>query len=345
MENRKNNFNIIRWMALVMVMYGHQFVLLGKEAPIFLGVPIHGVGVRILFLISGYLVMKSYENNDNCRLYFLKRIVRIFPTLIFVTLITVFISMFFTTIMLGDYFKYSASFILHNILLSPKFDLPGVFAENYYPIAVNGSLWTLPIEVLCYFLIPILFKLSKSKYKEIILITCWGIGIIIAILMEFGRINSMWIFWGTDWIGAWKIAIYFIIGGIIACLKVEKIFHLQIASLLLIILIGFNINYQNILIFIMLPYIFLSFALSDKPLFYKFMNKIECSYGMYLWGFFVQQSLIYVICIKQGEEISVSAMFMLSFCISLVLSFITYYLLENPMKKIQMRYIMKFIRK
>jgi peptidoglycan/LPS O-acetylase OafA/YrhL len=30
-------------------------------------------------------------------------------------------------------------------------DLPEVFANNPYPHTVNGSLWSLPLEVLCYF--------------------------------------------------------------------------------------------------------------------------------------------------------------------------------------------------
>ena len=40
-------------------------------------------------------------------------------------------------------------------------NLPGVFTENFYPRVVNGSLWTLPVEFLCYVSVAMMGSLRR----------------------------------------------------------------------------------------------------------------------------------------------------------------------------------------
>ena len=52
----------------------------------------------------------------------------------------------------------------------PRYTLPGVFENNLFPSIVNGSLWTLILEVICYVLLYITYKLKileKNKLKKI----------------------------------------------------------------------------------------------------------------------------------------------------------------------------------
>jgi peptidoglycan/LPS O-acetylase OafA/YrhL len=51
----------------------------------------------------------------------------------------------------SGYFASSETWgYLSTALLVIRRGLPGVFSDNPYPFAVNGSLWTLPVEFLCY---------------------------------------------------------------------------------------------------------------------------------------------------------------------------------------------------
>lgn len=46
-----------------------------------------------------------------------------------------------------------------------KHNLPGVFEGNIYDATVNGSLWTLPVEFLCYIGCYFAWKIGLSKEK------------------------------------------------------------------------------------------------------------------------------------------------------------------------------------
>ena len=54
-----------------------------------------------------------------------------------------------------------ASTSTNNIRLFVTFQLPGVWADLPYPAAVNGSLWTLFVEFLCYLAAPLLFVFPR----------------------------------------------------------------------------------------------------------------------------------------------------------------------------------------
>ena len=154
-NHRSNNFDLIRLIAAAMVVFAHSFILLeGKHdhEPIFAmtgGVTGAGqVGVDIFFVISGFLITKSFQNSISVSDYALKRLLRIFPALVVLLLITVFVfGPLVTSQSMLEYFSTPSTYsYLTNVrLLRLQYELPGVFTDNPYPRAVNGSLWTLEI--------------------------------------------------------------------------------------------------------------------------------------------------------------------------------------------------------
>ena len=97
-ERFQNNFDFLRLFAALAVILSHSYALLGlKTNPIALLTGINGlfgggalgtIGVSIFFVISGYLITKSWERDPHPSKYFKKRILWIFPGLIAVTLLT-----------------------------------------------------------------------------------------------------------------------------------------------------------------------------------------------------------------------------------------------------------------
>ena len=85
-NSRENNFNIIRFVAAIMVIYGHMYYLIGSNPKCYYGMPVSSIGVKIFFLISGYLIMQSYLRDANILRYAIRRFFRIVPGLIGVVL-------------------------------------------------------------------------------------------------------------------------------------------------------------------------------------------------------------------------------------------------------------------
>ena len=173
-----NNLTALRWFAAGLVLYGHSFVFLGLPEPLFLQwVPLGPVGVYTFFAISGYLVAQSWERDPHVLRFLARRILRIFPGLIVCTLLSVLVlGPWLTTLDAKTYWtnEHTRGY-LTNIALYMTYHLPGVFAQNRLPHAVNGSLWSLPVEFFMYALLALLGFVSS--YLASSKLSSWLLGI------------------------------------------------------------------------------------------------------------------------------------------------------------------------
>lgn len=151
---RQNNFDLLRLIAAMSVVVSHAFPLaLGPGAiePLesIFGLSLGGTSVLCFFFISGLLVTHSaHRNLDHPMRFVLARTGRIFPGLLVALIVTALIA-----IACGGSFTIGAAvtYVLRGItLVSLQHELTGAFANNPYPLAVNGPLWTLFYEVACY---------------------------------------------------------------------------------------------------------------------------------------------------------------------------------------------------
>jgi len=161
-EVRENNFTLLRIIFAWLVLYGHSYAL---QNPNNINDPLNiifkgsnyigGFAVDAFFVISGYLVAGSFVRNGVFS-YVVSRSLRIFPALIICVLMSVFVLGLAVTTL--DSTAYLTNPKTHEYLINciPFFDvkylLPGVFEHNADQ-AVNGSLWTLIVELRCYFLL------------------------------------------------------------------------------------------------------------------------------------------------------------------------------------------------
>src|SRR2546430_6660877 len=82
---RRNNFDLLRLVAAVSVIFSHAFLLSENSQdhdPLMLltGQTILGVvGVFVFFTISGYLVTQSFDTTASPLVFLAKRALRIFP--------------------------------------------------------------------------------------------------------------------------------------------------------------------------------------------------------------------------------------------------------------------------
>jgi peptidoglycan/LPS O-acetylase OafA/YrhL len=163
MPSRQNNFDALRFWAALVVLWSHAFpIAYGSEdhEPLYRlsrGQGTFGtVAVSLFFVISGYLITRSFERSASTWDFVRARLLRIMPALLIVLLLTAFLlGPGLSSWSLPDYLRSSAvyRYIIAQATFTRHLDeLPGVFADNPQPW-VNASLWTLRYEVACYVLV------------------------------------------------------------------------------------------------------------------------------------------------------------------------------------------------
>ncbi|MEM9196245.1 MAG: acyltransferase [Pseudomonadota bacterium] len=160
--DRDNNLNLIRMLAAAAVLVSHAYPITlgaGVREPLYglIGLSLGKVAVYIFFGISGFLIAQSFERARSTGAFLAARGLRIFPGLIAVVALTALVlGPAVTTLPLGAYFTDPGliGYVVRNITLaSLQYDLPGVFADHPFPGVINGSLWTLFPELVCYALV------------------------------------------------------------------------------------------------------------------------------------------------------------------------------------------------
>lgn len=182
-EPQKNSFDLLRLFAAALVLYSHQHALLGLLEPeLFNWTTFGGMGVSIFFFLSGFLVWSSWARDPDLKRFFIRRSLRIFPALWFVVLITVLVvGALLSRLPAPDYFASSETWrYLSTALLVTRRGLPGVFTNNPYPLAVNGSLWTLPVEFSCYVSVALIGRIGLAQ-RNWLMPLCSGLAILAAV--------------------------------------------------------------------------------------------------------------------------------------------------------------------
>ncbi len=295
MDNRSNNFDCVRLFAALAVIYGHAFPLAQMASPSLLGNSIQAFAVKIFFTISGFLICKSWINSSNFGSYLAKRVLRIFPALIVLTVVTIiFIGPLITKLSLMDYFLNSTTLnYLQNIRLYPVYNLVDLFSENSYPSAVNGSLWSLPVEFFMYLFIALIALKKADGIKSSLL--CLGALIVSAFSLYFVHYSQPAahpVLYGTDLISALDVIPYFLIGALYSYYSLERYLNAQVAIFAIGIVALFQPTsaiLKEALLYIIAPYAILSFAVAKTPILHRIGRFGDLSYGIYLYGFLIQQ--------------------------------------------------------
>jgi peptidoglycan/LPS O-acetylase OafA/YrhL len=185
--SKNNNINFLRLLLAYMVVIFHSMSLSGNQYP--LGKLFDGhIAVCGFFIISGFLIMRSYWSSNCLKDYLIKRCKRLLPAYCFVIIICMIGLSLISNLPAEEYFKspqlikYFVANIFFMNFLQPS--LPGVFIGNPGNMAVDGSLWTIKIEIGFYLIVPIIaYILGKCKTKK-------RINILLACMYLFGYIYN-----------------------------------------------------------------------------------------------------------------------------------------------------------
>lgn len=300
----KNNFDFLRLVFALLVVVHHSFPLSGASEQDWLFYATNGllsfsyIGVRGFFVISGFLIFPSLMRSKNLVDYFNKRILRIYPGLFVVLAVTLFFCIFLYDGRTSSFFKIKEvyTYIPVNLsLIKLQNYIPGVFGSNPYPRAINGSLWTIVYEFTLYCTIALfIFFRKKSIMFQRSLLTLF-IFLFFVIRIFQTQIETLHI--GTLALHMFAHnGIYFYVGAFLSTFDLQKIKYklpVMLACLLIWILLLGNPNFE-LLQYFLFPVIVLFFGTYST----KYINSIgekigDLSYGVYIYGFPIQQTLMH----------------------------------------------------
>lgn len=327
----QNNFTALRLVAAIMVLFSHNYVLLGRnlEEPLVKASGTESlafIAVCIFFVISGYLVTGSWRNSSGFRDFVKKRMLRILPGLFVCTVITVVLfGPLLSTLTVEEYFSSAETYyyLKNSLLYGITYDLPGVFKTN--PVSkVNGSLWTLPIEFSLYLGLALVATIGLLKRNLLILAVVGGfIGELALIYIQLPIADGVLIKLRY----LLHFSLMFALGALWMLTKDTIRIKWWMAALSVVITIAsFKSSLCIIFMLISVPLCtaYLATAWGGKL---WIIDKLgDYSYGIYIYAFPLQQAVIYYF----GSNISLLFLMFASLSATTLFAAISWHLVEKP---------------
>ena len=295
-DARANGFDALRLIAAAMVIFGHAYPLTGNSSIGFLANTVQTIGVKTFFVISGFLIARSWLSDPDLLRFWSKRALRIMPGLILICLITVFVwGPAVSSLDLAEYFgsQWTWSYFW-NVLLYPIYNLPGVFTSNIYPSAVNGSLWSLPVEVAMYVGIPLFLGPSRAVGRIIVPAMACSLLIASVVTVRLSPPSHQIVFWGSSLVSTLDAAFYFYAGATIAVHRLDRFGNVALSAILFLTaaLAVHSYVWGEVALGAVLPFFVISLGRTSIASL-RFLRGHDYSYGLYLYGFIVQQTLVH----------------------------------------------------
>lgn len=283
-----NSYDFVRFCAASAVLFSHHFDLAGLPEPL---VPGYGgdfgeLAVEVFFSLSGFLICLSLLKSADWAQFASARILRIFPNLAFVLVVTSLV----TLIWYGNYanLRPHAAYVASNMLMmltGVKDAIPGIFADTVRP-AINEPLWTLPYELWCYVVLFLMFAVSGRRTGACIVVgalvfsIAWGATPTVG-EFKIGPLGSLDFF---------RLGSYFLSGAVLALFWPHIKQHaltIGIVGLIGIFLLRNLLSIDTILLSLALAAA--TIGLGNSKAMAWFSKGGDASYGMYVFAWPVAQ--------------------------------------------------------
>ncbi|HLP84504.1 MAG TPA: acyltransferase [Phycisphaerales bacterium] len=340
---RSNNIDFLRFFLAALVIFAHSYALpVGSDATEPLYVFSHGqrtfghIAVDFFFILSGFLITHSWLRSKGLLDFLWRRALRIYPAFIVATLVGVF---FFAPVFGGGGKAFISSidpgkFILGLVTLDPG-GFKGGFDQNPMP-AINGSLWSIPFEAWCYVGVAALGLATILAKRPALMLLALVLAIAGSLIYEYRNLAL-----GGGVLGQivgspklWARLIPFFIAGQVFYLFRHRIpWHPALLAVAIAAMIaGCKVPHAlSIISPIAGPYILFAIAFLPSIKLQHFGKFGDFSYGLYVYAFPIQQSLV----AKFGTDFAVWKLFVSSFFLTLAFAVASWYLVESPFLKLK----------
>jgi peptidoglycan/LPS O-acetylase OafA/YrhL len=318
-----NNFNLLRFLFASLVILSHCVEIKDGNRShewltrLFGTMSFGELALDGFFVLSGYLIVRSWVNNQRWADYLRNRVLRIYPGFIAASLLC--------AVVFGpigaepDYFRdfYVMGFIKAMLWLDWP-EIPPVFQETHYPL-VNGAMWTIGLEFQCYLFVlafGVLIGFKRRAYWLGATLVCAAVflaGRYIGHGILHEKIFKLGMQFGAG-------ACYFLYGQ--RYLNRRSWMAVSAAALFALM---FNRELADLAFAVFGAYLVLSFACRHDRYIGQFNRLPDISYGVYLYAW----PLTKVILLWYPDTGRVS-LIMQTWLLSVVAGLLSWYLVERP---------------
>ena len=174
--DRDNHFNFLRLCFAALVLLDHAPILVDGDARRELLTQLFGfdvtsgeVAVSGFFVLSGYLVVQSWQRRPRLVEFLSARALRIYPGFVTAGLISVFVVGGIGAAHVTDYLtSMDYATVLQNLVIPNLPATPATFVGTNFA-NVNGSMWTISHECGCYLCVALLGMVGLRRRPRIFL--------------------------------------------------------------------------------------------------------------------------------------------------------------------------------
>jgi len=334
----RNSLNLLRLVFAIIVIASHATYLGGFMTEPTWGPVTPGRWAVIgFFIISGYLVTGS-RNSRRLGGFLVRRIARIYPGFLVNILLTVMVfapfGFYVAHHTLSGYATTDTTplhYVISNLgLKMTNWNVADTPADVPYAGVWNGPLWTLLIEFACYVIVGLLLCVTVIRRRQQIFIPAL---FIVSVIIQWQATPVL------DWVQAilpkqaydismlMQLLPSFLAGATIYQFRSRLRYSLSGALICAVVSVGAIIAWPTWgpqLVSPLLGYVIFWLAcLVPMP---RILHTEDISYGMYIYGFLVQQSLVLLGCQRSG----LPAFTVASIVCTLPLAIASWVIVERP---------------
>ena len=269
-----NHLTIMRAVAVILVLVFHfnaNYLTSGY------------IGVDIFFVISGYLItmisLKRVNDFKSLKQFYIKRIMRIYPVLLFVAFVVIF------ALSLIEYLEYESLVMIRDTILgSSNFKAEKINADYFQDNSNNYllHLWSISIELQFYLFFPLLMLSAKIKNNISSIVIALVVFSLITLSFERSYYDSLGRMFAFS-----SGALTYLISNRIK--PNNYLFFISLGLLILLSFIDLDVktypNYNNILVIILTVSALLFGSIDSKKRYKFFIFMGLISYSIYLWHY------------------------------------------------------------
>lgn len=302
----------------------------------------------MFFALSGFLVAGSAERLSLGQ-FVINRGLRILPALaVEIGLSALVLGPLLTVYGLWQYLTdpLFARYFL-NIVGAIQYELPGVFLSNPQPHIVNGSLWTVPHEVTCY--VVLILCIATGLYRQRLLmllltLALFATSILIFLCGRFGIVlpaqDALTYLFVTR--GAARLVPLFLLGILLYQYRdrVPYRFGYAMAAIVAYVVIAAfgapEWGTNPIFAFASAPlFVYVvAYAGLSETLVLPFISRGDYSYGLYLYGYPLQQAMIQTMPWIDNRAI----FFLCSVAAAGLMAVFSWHVIEKPVLRLRRRF-------